>query len=216
MRWFIWLVGMGSCLAQVCGQPAAPASGLDAPAALTGPGTGPTAAGPGLAGPEDLARRTELAVSALRRAPRGTHRELVSGGWHEFALEATWAEGLRQEGKAVQRGTPACIGVFRVRLGESGTTRTLTLEGVSTATGKEFATRWEATITNPGGDRFRGAATVRVRSEAAPALFTVTIPLVADPVPGTDLCTVEVSGKVQRLTAACNGQGAWIEFGSQP
>jgi len=165
---------------------------------------------------EELARRTEVAVQAVNQAPIGVRKQIMSGGWRDFPLQAAWAEGVSPAGEKDEQASRARIGVLRAQLDGAGDDKTVTLEGLSTALWKDYETRWEATVTDPGGERFRGAATVKIRAEAAPAPFSVTIPLKAVGSRGSDLCTVEVSGRVQRLTAAYHGHGVWMRFGAEP
>jgi len=165
---------------------------------------------------EELARRTEVAVQAVNQAPIGVRKQIMSGGWRDFPLQAAWAEGVSPAGEKDEQASRARIGVLRAQLDGAGDDKTVTLEGLSTALWKDYETRWEATVTDPGGERFRGAATVKIRAEAAPAPFTVTIPLKAVGSRGSDLCTVEVSGRVERLTAAYHGHGVWMRFGAEP
>ena len=165
---------------------------------------------------EKLARRTEAALHALSQAPIGVRKQITSGGWRDFPLQAAWAEGVSPAGEKDEQASRAGIGVLRARLGGAGDGKTVTLEGLSTASWKEYETRWEATVTDPGGARFRGAVSVRICAEAVPAPFTVTIPLRADGSRGSDFCTVEVSGRVERLMPAYHGHGVWMRFGAEP
>jgi len=66
---------------------------------------------------EELARRTEAAVQAVNQAPIGVRKQMVSGGWLDFPLQAAWAGGLSPAGEKDEQASRARIGVLRAQLG---------------------------------------------------------------------------------------------------
>ena len=88
----------------------------------------------------------------------------------------------------------------------------LTLEGVSTASWKEFATEWKTTWRDGAGRTVATAATnLIVRAEGAPASFIVQLAVPAT-VGGPPATTASVEGKVQRMTGMYHGHGVWMHL----
>ena len=161
-------------------------------------------------------KTTEQILAAIQAAPEGTVevREL-SSDWKPCALRTSWTKEAQKAADADRDKSQAAalIGIHSARLerGPDGTLR-ICLDGVTTASRKEFETEWKVGWHDALG-RLTGptATNVTVRAESGPAPFTVSVAVPSWP-GGTEVPTpILVEGKVRRLTGVYRN-GMWFGF----
>ena len=153
---------------------------------------------------------TEQIFAAIRAAPEGIVelREL-SSDWKPCVLRTSWTEQARKAADA-ERGrsqAAALIGIHRARLerGPDGATR-MSLDGVTTASWKEFETEWKVGWYDAMGKLTGSAATnVVVRAEGGPAPFNISVAVPSWPGQASAPASISVEGKARRLTASYFG-----------
>ena len=161
-------------------------------------------------------RATEQTLAAIQTAPEGKLEIPVkSEEWLAAPMRADWSDAAQKSARADERKpeSPPLIGIHRAR-SERGADggMLLTLEGVSTASWKEFATEWKSTWRDGAGRTVATAATnLIVRAEGAPASFIVQLAVPAT-VGGSPATSASVEGKVQRMTGMYHGHGVWMHL----
>ncbi len=164
------------------------------------------------------AQATEQVLAAIREAPTGlTVQSLKPGDWAPLPIQATWTDQAREsarfdrEGERKPASEPPLIGLHRARIVErdSGAAQ-IQLEGLSTASWKEFQMEWKVRLEDAEGRVLgTGATNLALRAESAPAPFRIQFDL---PQSGAVPHRVAVSATVLRMSGAYHGHGMWFQF----
>jgi len=162
------------------------------------------------------AKATERTLAVIQAAPEGrVETEPPLDSWQAVPMKAVWSDSARSSAKS-DEGKPQpqpLIGIHRVRSERDSTgAAQLTLEGVSTASWKEFATEWKVSWRDAFGRTVATAATnLAVRAENAPAAFFVNLsaPPLTDGAPAK---SVSLEGTVRRMTGMYHGHGRWLHL----
>jgi hypothetical protein len=171
----------------------------------------------------EKAKATAQVLGAIQEAPTGsTAQPIKPGGWSSLPLQARWSAEARERAEFDREGErmPATkplplIGLHRARIiqAEDGSTG-IELEGLSTASWKEFETEWMVKLQDAEGRLLAARNTnLVVRAESPPAPFRIQFSL-----PSSDAQApvkperVAVEASVQRMTGAYHGHGVWFRF----
>jgi hypothetical protein len=160
-------------------------------------------------------KATEQTLAAIQAAPEGQRLiNALADSWQAATLRASWSDSAR---KAVssdgdKEKVPPLIGIHRLRSESTGNELQVILDGVSTASWKDFETEWKASWRDDTGQTLATTTTnVVVRAESAPSGFVVK--LAAPYLPGgTPVKFVALEGTVRRLTAMYHGHGRWMHL----
>jgi hypothetical protein len=156
---------------------------------------------------------TEQTLAAIQAAPEGsTEIKAPLDGWQALPLKAVWTDDAQKStwSDEDKPQSPSLIGIHRMRNEPTpGGGMQIMLEGVSTASWKEFETEWKASWRDASGRTLAMAATnMIIRAENAPAAFVVN--LGASATAGAE--SVFLEGTVRRMTGAYHGHGMWMRF----
>jgi hypothetical protein len=177
----------------------------------------------------DLLRQaaaTAQMLAAIQAAPMGsTVQPLTPGEWSPLPLRAAWTDKARESAQFDREGEripatnqPPVIGLHRARLLQPAAGgMQVELEGLSTASWKEFQTEWRVKLQDADGGLLGGGTTnLDLRAESGPAPFRIRLDLPASsaqaPAAPRQLA---VEASVQRMTGAYHGHGMWFRFGKE-
>jgi hypothetical protein len=165
--------------------------------------------------------KTEKILASLGEAQERPGEVIVSGSeWAPIFLKAVWTEEARKsETERGARGDRAAqpvslIGVYRARILEGAANSiAVELEGLSTASWKEFLSRWQVSLHDPQGRILAtGATNLSVRAENGPTPFRVRLELPITGASGARPAQLLAEGTIERMTGAYHGHGMWMHF----
>jgi hypothetical protein len=166
---------------------------------------------------------TAEVIGTIQEAPTAsTVQPIKPGDWSPLPLQAAWTDQAREraqfdrEGERMPVTEPLpLIGLHRVRITQAKDGSTgIELEGLSTASWKEFVTEWMVKLQDAEGRLLASRNTnLVVRAENAPAPFQIQLSFPtpaaqARPLPQR----IAVEATVQRMTGAYHGHGVWFRF----
>ena len=169
------------------------------------------------------ATATAQLLSAIQEAPTGsTAQPIKPGDWSPLPLQATWTDQAREraqfdrEGERMPATKPTpLIAIYRARIvqAKEGSAQ-VELEGLSTASWKEFETAWMVKLQDAEGRLLAVRNTnLVVRAESAPAPFQIRFDLRPSDARTAALPQrIAVEATVQRMTGAYHGHGMWFRF----
>ncbi|HEY5914098.1 MAG TPA: hypothetical protein VJA21_26215 [Verrucomicrobiae bacterium] len=162
------------------------------------------------------AEYTQGILAGIQEAPEAQGAVMFSGtNWSPVSVKAAWTDQARQAAKDREKdeSETLLVGTYRARLlKRGGDSVHIEIEGVSTASWKEFLTSWKATLEDDRGAALgSGSADLKIRAENGPSPFSVLIQISRDGnAPFSLPAQVAISGTVQRLTGAYHGHGIWF------
>ena len=162
---------------------------------------------------------TAQLLKTITQAPTSsTEQSITLGQWLPLPLQAAWTDKARESAQASDRRerkapppqTPL-IGLHRARVVQANDGLQVELEGLSTASWKEFETGWMVKLQDAEGRLLAARNTnLAVRAESAPAPFLVQLSF---PPSGSQAPQrIAVEATVQRMTGAYHGHGMWFRF----
>jgi hypothetical protein len=137
---------------------------------------------------------------------------LTARDWSGAAVKAAWTDKARESARGEdEKGQSApTIGLYRARVVQAANGPAVELEGISTASWKEFLTEWKVSLKDQAGaTSWSGVTNLTVRAEDAPSAFTVSLQLPAS-APSPERLLVQ--GTVRRMTAGYHGHGIWFRL----
>jgi len=166
-------------------------------------------------------KKTDDILHRVAAAKPETTLQLRPNEWQDVALAAEWTEAAKKsaswnEDRKSEAGLPV-IGIYRARaLPQPDGSLQVELEGLSTASWKEFETEWRATAPAPANAISKAKTTAELRAENSPAPFTVKLDFPATPRLSTSpSLTVSLEGTVMRMSGAYHGHGMWFRFSKE-
>jgi hypothetical protein len=183
----------------------------------TGTVTRVSAAADGFPLIRDLLQKAEMTgrnLAAIEASLEGgSEIRLPSGEWSAAPVKAAWTDKARESARGEDRKmqTLPIIGIHSARIIQTvDESLAIELDGISTASWKEFQTHWKVSLLNATGRTTSSAATnLTVRAENAPAAFLARLEL---PRAASLPERVFIEGTVQRMTGAYHGHGVWFRL----
>ena len=169
------------------------------------------------------AEATQKLLTNLQSAPdRTAEGSLAGANWAPMLLKAAWTDQARNAAKADEsrrdkkpQPQPAVIGIYRARaVAGAANSIAVELEGLSTASWKEFRSTWQISLYDDNGRLVAaGGTNLNVRAEKGPTPFQVRLEIPVEnssPTPSPKRLLAE--GTVERMTGTYHGHGLWMRF----
>jgi hypothetical protein len=168
------------------------------------------------------ATATAQLLAVIQEAPTGNTRQPIKpGDWSPLPLQGAWTGQAREsakfdrEGERIAAAQDPLIGLHRARIvqAKDGSAQ-VELEGLSTASWKEFETEWMVKLQDAEGRLLAARNTnLVVRAENAPAPFRIRLELPPAGSQAPSLAQrIAVEANVQCMTGAYHGHGMWFRF----
>ena len=163
-------------------------------------------------------KTTEHILSRLTSGKSEVALSLDANDWQDVAVVAQWTEAAKESASwSEDRKSDALqpmIGVYRARaMPQPDGSLQVALEGITTASWKEFESEWFVTAAARNSETSKTSAITEIRAENSPAGFSVTLSLPPAWGLGKEPAfNLKLEGLVRRMTGAYHGHGIWYRF----